>query len=250
MTKFDSYMICTSPRIGSTLLCKMLTATGVAGKPDSYFFGTSLEAWLDDLGIVPEEAADEHEILKAAFRAAHVKGRNGTDVFGLRMQRHSFEFFCEKLAVLHPGRLTDRERFRQAFGSTLFLHLTRPDKIGQAVSYLKAQQTGLWHVAPNGSELERLAPHREPRYDREAIRACVETMSAYDRDWNDWFAREGIEPLRISYDDLSADPIETLRHVLEQLGLDQAAVDGVTPGVRKLADGTNREWVARYLSEQ
>lgn len=221
---------------------------GAAGKPDSYFFGTSLEEWLDDLGIVPEETADEREILKAAFRAAHVKGRNGTGVFGLRMQRHSFELFCEKLAILHPGRSTDRERFRQAFGSTLFLHLTRPDKIGQAVSYLKAQQTGLWHVAPDGSELERLALHREPRYDREEIRACVETMSAYDRDWNDWFVREGIEPLRISYDDLSADPIGTLRHILDHLGLGQAAADGVTPGVRKLADSTNREWADRYLS--
>jgi LPS sulfotransferase NodH len=199
---------------------------------------------------VPEETADEREILKAAFRAAYVKGRNGTGVFGLRMQRHSFEFFCEKLAILHPGRLTDRERFRQAFGSTLFLHLTRPDKIGQAVSYLKAQQTGLWHVAPDGSELERLAPHREPRYDREEIRACVETMSAYDRDWNDWFAREGIEPLRISYDDLAIDPIRTLRHVSDHLGLDEAAADGVTPGVRKLADSTNREWADRYLSGQ
>ena len=138
MAKFDSYVICTSPRSGSTLLCKMLTSTGAAGKPDSYFFGTSLEEWLDDLGIVPEETADEREILKAAFRAAYVKGRNGTGVFGLRMQRHSFEFFCEKLAILHPGRLIDRERFRQAFGSTLFLHLTRPDKIGQAVSYRAA----------------------------------------------------------------------------------------------------------------
>lgn len=130
----------------------------------------------------------------------------------------------------------------------IVLHLTRPDKIGQAVSYLKAQQTGLWHVAPDGSELERLAPHREPRYDREEIRACVETMSAYDRDWNDRFAREGIEPLRISYDDLAIDPIETLHHILDHLGLGQAATDGVTPGVRKLADSTNREWADRYLS--
>jgi LPS sulfotransferase NodH len=228
----------------------MLTATGAAGQPDSYFFGTSLEGWLGDLGIAREETADEREILQAAFRAAHVKGRNGTNVFGLRMQGHSFEFFCEKLAILHPGRLSDRERFQHAFGTTLFLHLTRPDKVDQAVSYLKAQQTGLWHVAPDGSELERLAPHREPRYDGEDIRACVETMSAYDRDWNDWFAREGIEPLRISYDDLSADPIGILRHILDRLGLDQAAADSVRPGVRKLADSTNREWVARYLSEQ
>jgi trehalose 2-sulfotransferase len=248
--KFDSYVICTSPRSGSTLLCNMLTATGIAGNPDSYFFGTSLEEWLGELNIEPGETADEREILEAAFRAAHHKGRNGTELFGLRLQGHSFGFFCEKLAILHPGKLTDRERFERAFGATLFVHLTRPDKIEQTVSYLKARQTGLWHVASDGSELERLAPHREPRYVREEIQACVETMTAYDRDWNDWFAREEIEPVRVSYDDLSANPVGTLRHVLDRLGLDPAAADGVTPGVRKLADGINRDWVARFRAEQ
>ena len=62
-------------------------------------------------------------------------------------------------------RLTDTERFQRLFGSTLFVYLARPDKLAQAVSYLKAEQTGLWHLAPNGTELERIAPHREPAYD-------------------------------------------------------------------------------------
>ncbi len=250
MMKFDSYVICTSPRSGSTLLCTMLTSTGVAGKPDSYFFGTSLDGWLDDLGVVPDETANEPEILELAFRMAHRKGRNGTNIFGLRLQGHSFRYFCEKLAVLYPGRLTDYQRIQHAFGATLFVHLTRSDKIEQAVSYLKARQTGLWHLAPDGSELERLAPHREPHYSREEIRTCVETMAAYDRDWNDWFAREGIEPVRISYDDLSKNPIGILRLVLDRLGLDDAAADGVTLGVKKLADSTNEEWVARFRTEQ
>ena len=37
MAKYESYVLCTSPRSGSTLLCKLLAATGVAGNPDSYF---------------------------------------------------------------------------------------------------------------------------------------------------------------------------------------------------------------------
>ncbi|HBF29284.1 Stf0 family sulfotransferase, partial [Rhizobium sp.] len=31
MAKFSSYVICTSPRSGSTLLCKLLAATGISG---------------------------------------------------------------------------------------------------------------------------------------------------------------------------------------------------------------------------
>ncbi|MEM1201062.1 MAG: Stf0 family sulfotransferase, partial [Pseudomonadota bacterium] len=33
MAGFDAYVICTSPRSGSTLLCKLLAPTGIAGKP-------------------------------------------------------------------------------------------------------------------------------------------------------------------------------------------------------------------------
>ena len=137
-------------------------------------------------------------------------------------------------------------RFARVFGPTLFIHLSRIDKVGQAVSYLRAEQTGLWHVAPDVTELERVAPHREPVYDAARLRVIVEMLVDYDRVWNDWFAREGIAPLRLSYDDLAADPGGTLARVLAALGLDPAAADGVTPGVRKLADATSCDWVERF----
>ena len=74
------------------------------------------------------------------------------------------------------------------------MYLSRPDKIDQEVSYLKAQQTGLWHMASDGSELERNAPPRGPTYDAAGLKTCFETMARYDHEWNDWFAQEGIEP--------------------------------------------------------
>jgi len=32
-----SYLICPTPRSGSTLLCEPLEGTGIAGRPDEYF---------------------------------------------------------------------------------------------------------------------------------------------------------------------------------------------------------------------
>lgn len=55
--------------------------------------------------------------------------------------------------------------------------------------------------------------------------------------------------MRISYDDLAADPTRVLRRILDRLGLDIAAADGVTPSVRKLGDGTNLAWAARFRGE-
>lgn len=249
MTRYSSYVICTAPRSGSTLLCRMLAATGVAGKPASYFYGTSLQGWLDDLGVVLSETASEPSKVEAAFQSAISKGRDGTPLFGLRLQAHSRDFFLSRLAMLYPGAATDAERFQLAFGPTLFVHLTRPDKIGQAVSYTKAQQTGLWHMASDGSELERNAPPREPIYDAAGLRDCFGMLTRYDQEWNDWFARQAIEPLRLSYDDLSVNPSSVLGRVLEKLGLDPQAAAGVAPDVRKLADDVSADWARRLRSE-
>ena len=188
--------------------------------------------------------------MSEVFSAVIAEGRGGADVFGLRLQRHSFDFFIEKLAVLHPRPATDRERFETAFGRTLFIHLAREDKVEQAVSYVKAEQSGLWHRAPDGSELERLSPPRELRYDPDLVGRQVEAMAAMDAAWIDWFEREGIAPLRLAYDRLAADPVGTLAVVLKELGLDASAASGVKPGVAKLADETSRQWVARFRAEQ
>ncbi|MEO9530108.1 MAG: Stf0 family sulfotransferase, partial [Roseibium sp.] len=192
----------------------------------------------------------ETEQLKAVFSAAWKKGTNGTGLFGLRLQRGSFAFFSEKLRHLHPGPDSDVGRVEAAFGKTLFIHLTRGDKLAQAVSLVKATQSGLWHKAPDGTELERVSEPRAPVYDAEAISRQIELMTAHDRDWAGWFASERIEPLRITYDALSSDPEAVLKRVFARLGLDEAAATGIDLPVAKLADDINREWMDRYRSEQ
>ena len=250
MGKYDAYIICTSPRSGSTLLCKLLAATGVAGNPNSYFHRPSISDWLADLGLTPKQSVPERKLLEAIFRAAIAKGTLNTGIFGLRLQRHSFDFFTEKLAVLCPERSNDVERFDAAFGRALFVHLTRRDKVAQAVSYVKAQQTGLWHVAPDGTELERLSPPQELAYDASEIGTRLEEMTAHDHGWEHWFDASEIDPLRITYEELSEGPVETLRVVLDHLGLEGEAADDVEPGVARLADNISQDWVARFRSEQ
>ncbi|NNF77575.1 MAG: sulfotransferase [Rhizobiales bacterium] len=250
MAQYAAYVICTSPRSGSTLLCKLLAATGVAGKPGSYFHDGSVAAWLGYYDLTPDEAATEREVLADIFAAAIAEGSAGTGMFGLRLQRHSFDFFSRKLALLHPDHPTERERFQAAFGRTAFVHLTRRDKIEQAVSCVKAQQTGLWHAAPDGTELERLSAPQAPAYAPDEISACVEEMTAYDHQWESWFEAQSLQPLRITYEALSAAPGETLKCVLQHLGLNRETARGVEPGVAKLADEISKDWVARFRSEE
>lgn len=247
---YRSYVLCTSPRSGSTLLCRLLAATGIAGRPESYFHAPSVESWAAELSQPPERVGDELAFLRAVVDAAIAEGTAGTGFFGLRLQRHSFAFFTAQLARLHPGPGSDRARFEAAFGRTLFIHLTRADKLAQAVSIVKAEQSGLWHRAADGSELERLKPHQDPVYDGAAIRRHRDEMLAMDRQWRDWFAQQDIAPLSLTYDALAADPRATLARVLGALGLDERVAGGVAIGVRKLSDDTSRAWMERFQAEE
>jgi len=249
MSVFRSYILCTSPRSGSTLLCKLLSASNVAGQPASYFHEPSVASWQAYLGLEAKSSEPEADALRSVFDAAVEKGTRGTGLFGLRLQRHSFDFFIEKLGVLYPEGPTDADRLKAAFGKVLFIHLTREDKIGQAISYVRAEQSGLWHRAADGSELERLSAPRPLEYDLVALKECHDRFIRFDSDWLAWFAEQGIVPLTITYEDLAADPQATLRRVLERLGLEASAADHAVPGVAKLADATNAEWAMRLRQD-
>ncbi len=249
MKRFKAYVICTSPRSGSTLLCRLLRDTGIAGHPGSHFHKPSLSRWLEYYDLAPDARATQEDALKAVFAAAYAYGKGETDLFGLRLQRHSFDFFMQQLRSLHPSNSNDESRVEAAFGKTLFVHLTRENKLDQAISYVKAKQSGLWHMAPDGTELERLSEPKEPVYDAKAIAAQLNLSRKMDNEWANWFRTEGIEPLRVTYDDLSSDPHATLARILVALNLNAAPFANIPVPTAKLADATNQEWAARFRAE-
>ncbi len=227
----------------------MLAETGVAGHPKSYFHKPDLGEWASDLGVSCPAGMSELEYLRLLIDTAIEQGTANKGLFGLRLQRHSFDFFFRQLRILRPDETTDKDRYEAVFGRTLFVHLTRPDKLSQAVSFVKAQQSGLWHRAAEGSELERLSPPADPVYDFATLKNCRDQFIQFDQDWNDWFAEQAIEPLRLSYNDLCTDPQAGLKKSLTALGLPTSAADPVQPGVAKLADSINADWIKRFQDQ-
>ena len=231
------------------MLCSLLAATGLAGNPCSHFHDPSISEWLGYYDLKPTEHAGERDVLDAIFDAARAYGTGNTDIFGLRLQRHSFGFFVRQMDILYPDLTNDLARFQAAFGKTLFIQLSRANKLDQAISYVKASQTGLWHMAPDGTEIERLSEPQEPFYDAEAIARQLADLTAMAQQWEHWFANQSLDPLRVTYDELSADPTSVLARILDALGLDQETAEGMATPVAKLADATSRNWAERFLAE-
>jgi LPS sulfotransferase NodH len=249
MAGMDGYIICGTPRTGSTLLCDLLAAVPGAGAPDSFFMADPDPEWLRQWGFPERGTMDAADHAAACLDAAMRAGRGQGGLFGLRLMRRDLGALSEMIGLAHPGHDTDLARIRAAFGAVLFIHLTREDKLAQAVSMVRAEQTGLWHVAPDGTELERLAPPAEPVYDFGRIAAKLAELEAHDTAWRAWFAAEGVMPLTVGYAALSADPAAELARICEALGLPAPPPEHVRPGVARLADAVNRDWMQRFREE-
>ncbi|WP_121061938.1 Stf0 family sulfotransferase [Chachezhania antarctica] len=248
MSDYDGYVLCGTPRTGSTLLCDMLASMGTAGSPDSYFQNTFSRYWLKAWDL-PERAFVPGDVFDRLY-LDHVlaEGRAGTPVFALRLMRADVEGLTGMLGRLHPGLPDDRARLKAAFGRLAYIHLSRQDTLAQAVSYLRARQTGLWHKAPDGSEIERLAPQEPEGYDYHRIAAQLAEFETLAAAWDPWFDAQGITPLRIAYEDLAEDPPGALARIAAKLGL--PAPKNVQVGVARLSDATSADWIARFRRDR
>jgi LPS sulfotransferase NodH len=241
-----AYIICATPRSGSTLLCDLLTDTGVAGCPDSFFRRESFPWWADYFGVSAKGWRNDFEFDHSYLSAVKQYGTNATPLFGMRLMWESVAGLSQRLESFYPGLPCDNARLEAAFGAPLYLHLSRKGKVAQAVSRLRAEQSGLWHVSTDGSERERLKPGREPVYDGRVLAELVGTLEEHDANWVNWFAQQQIAPLCITYEVLSSAPKAVLATVLSALGQDSALADTVKPRTAKLADSQSDDWATRF----
>ena len=245
-----SYIIGSTPRSGSTLLCDLLTDTGVAGCPNSYFRREDFSWWAEQLSVSTAEWRTEHEFDQSYLAAVLQQGAAGTPVFGLRLMWESVADLSKGLVSLYPNLDSDNARFQAAFGTPVYLHLSREDKVAQAVSLLRAEQTGLWHVNSDGTERERLKAGRAPVYNADDLSRLLTELEEHDECWNHWFDEQEIEPVNITYEGLVANPQATLATVLSALGLDSAVAEAAEPRTAKLANRESCEWADRFRAER
>jgi LPS sulfotransferase NodH len=242
----SSYIICATPRSGTTLLCDLLSQTGVAGHPNSFYRQESLDEFIADWGMAPGTGLEfERRFLAAAIKA----GSGDTSTFGMRVMWPSMPYLLEQLGRLFPNQTTDTGRIVAAFGTTVYVHVQRKDRVAQAISRSKAEQSGLWHRHADGSERERVKEHQAPEYDGAQLERFIAEAEDNEAHWHRWFDASGITPFELTYEELSADPTMALAKTLGALGKDPDIAKRVTVQTARLSDATSKDWAARYARE-
>lgn len=208
-----------------------------------------MREWASDWGLPDHDRVSKDHFERLYLAAAMKAGAGGTGVFGLRLQQKYLGLLSQTLDRIYPGMSSDARRFERAFGKILYLHLSRSDKIAQAVSLVKAEQSGLWHLNADGTELERLAAAREPVYDFAAVHREVAELRRADSAWVEWFDRQKIRPYHVSYEALAHQPAETLLGICSALGMEIPEMKSARPSLAKLSDAVSREWIHRYNAD-
>jgi trehalose 2-sulfotransferase len=267
MTPMLSYLVCATPRSGSTLLCHALDQTGVAGHPQEYF-----EALLrSGRPRRPHEYFDPDRhaniIERLAFREmpdrvaepnplwhpdtydqylawALAEGTTANGVFGAKLMWGYLGDFAELLRGIDDmaGRPLP-ELLARAFPGLRYIRITRTNKVRQAVSLWKAVQTQAWKREAGESERRTI----EPIFSFRAINYLVRQLTAHDACWDAYFLGLGYEPLTITYEELAESTDAVIARVLAHLGI--PAPGGhreAAPRLSVQADEISEQWVRRF----
>ena len=262
-----SYLVCSTQRSGSTLLCELLRATAVAGVPDEYFErlrGTGLprqpRQYFEDPSVQDIAARlapttpgrQEHPgEFESWFGYVLQRATTPNGVFGAKMMWNYIDDFRVRMAEL-PGLegSTFNERLNAAFPNLKIIFIRRRDKVAQAVSLWRAIQTQQWRTESE-SDVDAEETERTPDadYDYEAIEHLLNQLHQWDAHWEDWFHATGREPIRVFYDEFIASRAATIGRILDELGIDPPEPEGNKPP-RRQADDLSQDWVARFRSDR
>lgn len=217
------YIVFSTPRCGSSLICEALCNTGLAGAPTEYFDeNTRLEfcrRW---------QADSWDDYLTALLKKK--TGPNG--VFGCKAHFHQFEiaFGTEQIPPVFPN--------------LKFIWLTRQDKVRQAVSYARAIQTDQWSS-------QSASNNNSPVFDYQQIERLQKQTEREEMRLEDFLKKHSISPLKLVYEQITTDPFSAAVKCLEYLEVVIPESQSFSPiTLTKQSDELSEDWIKRYLKMQ
>lgn len=240
----QSYRIWFSQRTGSTLLCKGLEQTGVAGKPGEFFNIFTAGSLSEKYG-----ARSFSELKEKIWK----EGTTENGIFGIKHSYHTDRSkpLFQELQTLQ-GRanepLSSEEIVAPLFPNCKHIYLTRRNKIRQAVSWWKAIKDEVWHLELGQSQKEAAAFYKD-HYDFDALMHLFKEATLKECATQAYFDQFDIRPLTIVYEDMIKDFQGTLQQVLAYLEIEATGVQLPNKYLQKTATDLSEQWVQRFRKD-
>jgi LPS sulfotransferase NodH len=230
-----SYIIASTQRSGTHLLCSILRSTRIAGSPGEFFVSKPGETWEKLWGAPSREGYIERVLQDNT-------GANG--VFGAVVMWSYFEQMLQMLQELREyNGLTGAELIAELFNRPRYIWMRRRNRVEQAVSWDMARQSGVWTQRVGVAA----QPDATPKFDFRVIEEWCNRIAAHEENWANYFRESQIEPLMLYYEDVVASHRVAAERVLEFLALPlPQRMDIPAPAIEKQANGISAQWVASY----
>ena len=209
-------------RSGSTYLGSLLASTG--------YFNPAEEALNSDFVIAT--CRDRGLTSFAQFFAA------------IAAERSRNQHFVVKASIGQVAVLAGHGILGRILARARFIVVERMDKLGQAVSWRIASQTGLFTSYHKPRDLP------PPAYDREALAQVVVAVAEAQARAALFFGLNGIVPLHLTYELITMRRDLAVRLVCDYLGADAPDHDETKIRLRRQATELNEAWRERFLAGQ
>lgn len=223
------YMICSTPRSGSTLLGRLMTGTGRLGHPKEYLNkDVHLPRFVQEHGLLGRKGQLD---LRRYFDALATHTASDNGVFGLKAH------FTQLSAFFSAPPL------RRFLDGMQFIWITREDIVAQAVSFHIAMVTKQWSA-------EQRARAPVPPYQAQKIEEYLNNILTQNAMWAKFFHLNGIASIPVSYEALVAEPEAVIRRVAGAMGVTVSDVPGLgETGLARQGTAVNDEYCARFRAD-
>ena len=213
------YALCTEPRSGSNYLLSLLHHTGVLGKPEEYFNYDYMVRGRPDYPQSPDLQIGQIPTL----------GRTPNGIYGVKLFGWNFDNL-------------KTTRWAERLPNLSFIYLERRDILGQAISRVRAENTGFWSSFEEKSK-------QDPNYNYDAIDKTMRSIVLQQQRWRLFFAYNGLGHLTVIYEQMQNNPQLTISMVARYMGLDDVRIDPGDVGLKVQRDDLTKEWRQRFIAE-
>lgn len=214
------YLILSGPRSGTSWIGSLVNSTGVMGYSGEWLGLRYLEK------PVKEYSLEEH------FDFVLQQGTTSNNRFGIKIfPRYlnevygSYEYdFIQKCMLRHDVKL---------------LRLKREDRLGQAISHVRASQTQQWrnYMQQKGQE----------KYDYLAIRSAMAYTDYVEKYWETYLHTHKLDFETYVYEDLVLDPLPWVNSLVEHLDVEVPKDWDTSMKIQR--DDKTQVWRERFLED-
>lgn len=214
------YAICSTPRSGGHFLGHLMYSTGAMGYPLEYFLAEHFSRWAALSGR--PSAREVIDYIKSRRTSA-----NGC--FGFKV--HFPEF----------SRVFREFGFDSLFPGCRFLLMEREDLLAQAISLVRATQTGQW--------ISMHKPGGRTRYNFDDILRAMKYVLEQKVSWRRFFALTGRQYLNVSYESLVKGPSGVIEDIARYLEIAETRIRWALVLPKKQADEESAQWYERFRKD-